>query len=160
MIYHHMIEKARLFWRHPAGWALLLACALVGIGECYPFTPFPMYSNPDGSADILYVTDQTDAPLPMRAVFGVGSAQGKKRYEKVLRSTPGLRDSQRATPTEMRAAGQQFLATLSRDTKPKALQKYSATGLKLWLKRINMAKGHFDPEIIFLAEQPLPPPPP
>ncbi len=144
------------YYRHPAFWSIIVAIALVAIGDRYPFSHFPMYSKVDGRADILYITNEKDEPLPMRELFKVGSAQGKKRYENTLREISGKRDTERVTEAHRQAAGTAFLSRLAGDAKPSTLAKYKPTALRAWLKTVSMESGTFEDSKIMLAEQPLP----
>ena len=111
----------------------VIAFGLVGIGDQYPLSPFPMYSNVEPSVDILYVTDQDDKPLPISSLFDVGSAQGKKRFEKELYAISKTRDYENAKPKDVNKAAENFLTKLWADRKVK---KTDALGLKQIKARI------------------------
>lgn len=102
-----------------AGWWLypLLLCGgvavlLVAVGDQYPLSPFPMYSNIDTSADMLLIRNENDAILPMSRLFNVGSAQGKKRFESELKEAAGTKEYEEADPEKRRQAGVTFLTKL------------------------------------------------
>ncbi len=92
----------------------LLVLALFVIKERFPFSNFPMYSNIDDKADVVFVTDQNDKPLPMKAVFKTSSGSSKKMLNTEIKklTNPKGRDSADATPEELRTAGLAVLETL------------------------------------------------
>ena len=55
------------WFRPPFPAMLLLVLALYLIREEFPFSNFPMYSNISEEADVTFVTDQNNQPLPMKA---------------------------------------------------------------------------------------------
>ncbi len=93
----------------------LLVLALYLIREEFPFSNFPMYSNISEEADVVFVTDQNDQPLPMKALFKTSSATSKKMYKKELAeiTNPLGRDSELATAEERRQAGAEVLDLLA-----------------------------------------------
>lgn len=111
-----MIASPWLRWPLPC---LGLAILLVVIGDQFPFTPFPMYSNVEPSADVLFVTDEQDEPLAISTLFDVGSAQAKKRFEKELLTVSNTRDYEKASPEQVTRAAESFLQQLWKDRKPK-----------------------------------------
>lgn len=94
---------------------LVLVLALFFIREQFPFSNFPMYSNISEEADVTFVTDQHDQPLPMKALFKTSSGTSKKMYKKELAAitNPSGRDSDHATAEERAQAGRAVLETLS-----------------------------------------------
>ena len=85
-----------------------------GLGQQYPFTNFPMYSHLDAESDVLYVTDQTDQPLPFHTLFGTSTSTQKKVFINELKKicNPKGRDTRDALPEERRAAGEKLLEKL------------------------------------------------
>lgn len=109
--------KTRLatIWRNtPFREMTLLVLALFIIKERFPFSNFPMYSNIDDKADVVFVTDQNDKPLPMKAVFKTSSGSSKKMLNTEIKklTNPHGRDSADATPEELQAAGKAVMVTL------------------------------------------------
>lgn len=115
---------------------IVIAFALVGIGDQYPLSPFPMYSNVEPSVDILYVTDQNDKPLAISSLFDVGSAQGKKRFEKELYAISKTRDYENAKPKDVNKAAENFLTKLWAGRNNSQVKKTDALGLKQLKARI------------------------
>ena len=84
----------------------VLVIILFVVKEQFPFSNFPMYSNLDNEADVVFISDQKDAPLSMDTVFRSGSSTAKKAYKKELAKivNPQKRDSKQATLGERKAA--------------------------------------------------------
>ena len=123
------------------GW--LVACfpvaiALVAIGDQFPFSPFPMYSNIDSSADVLFVTNRKDEPLAISSLFDVGSAQAKKRFEKELLAVADTRDYEKATKEQVNLAAQSFLQQLWKDRKVKKTEALEMDGLRAHVITISL----------------------
>jgi hypothetical protein len=124
-----------------------IAFALIGIGEKFPFSPFPMYANVEPTADVLYVTDDQNRPLALSSIFGVGSAQAKKRFEKELQILTKTRDYEKAAPELLAQAGATFLTTLWKDRKASKLPAEPLQGLQAWILTISAApEGGFRKE--------------
>lgn len=107
-----------------------LAFILVGIGDQFPFSPFPMYSNIDSSADVLFVTNRRDEPLAISSLFDVGSAQAKKRFEKELLAIAKTRDYENASQEQVTEAAHIFLQQLWNDRKAKRTDAMELDGLR------------------------------
>jgi hypothetical protein len=123
------------------GWLVAcppLAIALVAIGDQFPFSPFPMYSNIDSSADVLYVTNRQDEPLAISSIFDVGSAQAKKRFEKELQAVADTRDYEKATREQVNLAAQSFLQQLWKDRKVKKTEALELDGLRAHVITISL----------------------
>lgn len=139
---------------------LLVVLFLFFVKEQYPFSNFPMYSNLDAEADILYVTDQAGQALPMDAVFRTGSGTAKKMYKKELTAitkTTG-RKLEDATPGDRSAAGRAVMVTLMERIRPKQMPS-GVTHLVFYRKTFRLEDGglaHLEPER--LAEFPMPSP--
>lgn len=129
---------------------LLLVLFLFMVKERYPFSNFPMYSNVDEEADILYVTDQADQALPMDAVFRTGSGTSKKMYKKELNAltkTAG-RKLEDATAEDRAAAGRAVMTTIVERIRPKAMPS-GVTHLRFYRKTFRLGDGglaHLEPE--------------
>ena len=142
---------------HPLFLCIAIAFALVGIGDQYPFSPFPMYSRIDGTAEVLFVSNEKDEPLPLSKVFGHGSAQLKKRFESNLQDVAGTKDWWKTTDAQRQEAATRFLAreTVKLDAAKRA--KYPASALKVWLISITMEGGQFQKQQVLMGQQPLAP---
>lgn len=125
-------------WRLRLAACMVIAILLVAIGDQYPFSPFPMYSKLDSSADVLYVADQNGKPLALGKLFNVGSAQAKKRFEKELLLLAQTRDYEKAKPEQVHAAAVKFLETLWKDRREHRTVKLDLTQLKAQIITISM----------------------
>jgi hypothetical protein len=112
-----------LWERLPFRAMALLTALLLFLKEEFPFSNFPMYANFDEEADVVFVTDQNNAPVAMEPLFGTGSAGTKKRYEAELASlcNKAKRDTEHSTPEERKQAGATELAGLVKRLKRKVL---------------------------------------
>ncbi len=149
------------FWqRLPFRAMLLVVLFLFLVKERYPFSNFPMYSNLDEEADILYVTDQEDRALPMDAVFRTGSGTSKKMYKKEVNTQVKATGRKLAstTPEDRATAGRAVMDTLITRVRRKHLPA-SATHFRLYRKTFRLQDGglsQLPPER--LAEIPVPAP--
>lgn len=55
-------------------------------GEWYPFSNFPMYSTFEPTAYFVYVTDESDQPVPIWDIFGTWPSAVKKGYDALLKT--------------------------------------------------------------------------
>ena len=141
---------------HPVALCILLAIALVGIGDQYPFSPFPMYSRIDGKAEVLYVTDEKDQPLPLSKMFAHGSAQLKKRYESNLQDVAQTKDWWKASEAQRQEASARFLDREMEKLDEAKRRKYPANELKVWMISVTMEGSDFRKEHVFMGSKPLP----
>jgi hypothetical protein len=145
-------------WRAaPFGPMLLLVLFLFVVKERYPFSNFPMYSNLDHEADIIYITGQADQALPMEKVFRTGSGTTKKMYKKELNAltkTTG-RKLVHATAEDRAEAGRAVMATMLHRIRYKHMPP-GVSQLRLYRKTFRLEEtglAHLEPER--LVEQPL-----
>lgn len=137
----------------------LLVLALYLIREEFPFSNFPMYSNISEEADVVFVTDQNDQPLPMKALFKTSSATSKKMYKKELAeiTNPLGRDSELATAEERRQAGAEVLDLLA----GRLIRRAVPEGVSALRFHLRTFRAGVDPDEgpppERLAELPLPP---
>lgn len=153
-----MIEKLRAIWlRVPFRHMTALVIALFVIKEQFPFSNFPMYSNFDNEADVVFIADQNGNPISMDDVFRSGSSTAKKAYKKELGKicNPKGRDSKESTAEERKAAGAIVLgdwyATMKRDRVPAG-----TTAVRLYRRTFELVNGKLgdeSPEL--LAEKSL-----
>lgn len=70
-----------IFRRFPV--KLLLAVTLISqvVGQCHPFSRFPMYSSFPAEADIFYITDKKGHPIPSLKALGIMGPEIKQRVE-------------------------------------------------------------------------------
>ena len=153
-----MLATLRALWlRIPFRHMIALVIALYVIKEQFPFSNFPMYSNFDTQAGVIFVTDQNDRVLAMGKVFGTKSAQTKKTYNGELGrlTNPHKRDSTEATADERAQAGKVVLAGLVKRVRRKEVPA-GTSALRLYLRTFMLqdhALSDAPPER--LAEQPL-----
>ncbi len=153
-----MLQKIQTLWpRIPFAPMTALVVALFIIKEQFPFSNFPMYSNFDTEADVVYIADQTGQPVPMDMVFRSGSSTAKKAYKKELGkiTAKDKRDSSDATALERAAAGKIVLGDWMASIKTKALAP-ETKALRLYRRTFELAHGKLSdqtPEL--LAEQSL-----
>jgi hypothetical protein len=129
-------SSLRAFWQWlPFRHVAALTLALFLIKEQFPFSNFPMYSNFDTEADVLFITDQADQPVPMSKVFRTGSAATKKVYKAKLSDicNPRGRDTEQATAEERQQAAAIVLASLKKKIKPGSLPD-GTTALRLHMR--------------------------
>ncbi len=110
-----MLAKYRALWlRVPFRHMTAVVIALFLIKEQFPFSSFPMYSNFDTEAEVLFVTDQNDRVLPMLDALGRWSSSAKKAYKKELGKLTAKRkrDAAHANAAERAAAGRIVLDDL------------------------------------------------
>lgn len=112
-----------------------LVVALMIIGEHFPFSNFPMYSNFGTDADVMFVTDQNNEPVYMKPLFNTSSSSAKKRYKKELSTIckKGGHDISEATTEERNEAGSNVLKSLMDDIDHNQLPPH-ITELRLQLR--------------------------
>jgi hypothetical protein len=121
---------------------LLVVVFLFVVRERYPFSNFPMYSNLDEEADVLYVTDQVDQALPMDAIFRTGSGTAKKMYKRelsALTKTAG-RKPEDATSEDRAGAGRAVMATIMERMRRKEIPT-TVSHLRLYRKTFRLGEG-------------------
>lgn len=141
-------------WRHPLPLCAVVAICLVSIGDKYPLTPFPMYSNIDTSADLLMIRNEKDEILPTSRLFNVSSAQGKKRFESTLKEVAGTKDYEDASPEKRQKAGEAFLKKLweSRDKSDVAKLSQAPQKLRAVIRTVSMNGSEFKDHETVVAE--------
>ncbi len=110
----------RANWRHPAMILPGLILLTQVLGEFYPFSHFPMYSNPNVEpSTYIYVVDADEAeagkmvPVAMEHVFGVRAARAKKIYYAWLKDRAkelGFRDRHDLHPEQREEIARKLLA--------------------------------------------------
>jgi hypothetical protein len=137
---------------------MLLVLSLYLIKEEFPFSNFPMYSNVSEEADVTFITDQNDNPLPMKALFKTSSGSSKKMYKKELGTLTNAsgRDSDHATAEERALAGRAVLDSLL----PRLISKAVPPGTTALRFQLRTFRAGVDPDNgpapEKLAEQSLP----
>ena len=157
--------KARLpSWLHtvwekiPFRAMTMVVILLYVVKEQFPFSNFPMYSNFDTEADVIFIADQKGDPLPMDEVFRSGSSTAKKAYKKELGKivTPSKRDSKQSTLAERQQAGTIVLGDWHENMKRDRLPA-GTTAIRLYRRTFELKDdgklADDTPEL--LAEKPL-----
>jgi hypothetical protein len=159
-----LLSHASNLWRRLPFRHVLLVTVFLSLwsdddwGQQYPFTDFPMYSHLDAEADVLYVTDQADQPLPFHTLFGTHLSTQKKHFIGELADicNPQGRDTRDALPAERQTAGAKLAAKLmprlKRDRVPPGVET-----LRFYYKVFRAGDDRIieDPPQL-VAEQPLP----
>ena len=136
----------------------LLVILLYVVKEQFPFSNFPMYSNFDNEADVVFIGDQKGDPLPMDEVFRSGSSTAKKAYKKELGKilNPQKRDSKQSTLAERQQAGAIVLGDWHENMKRERLPA-GTTAIRLYRRTFELKDdgklADDTPEL--LAEKPL-----
>jgi hypothetical protein len=133
---NRLMSSLNAFWTWlPFRHVTALTLALYLVKEQFPFSNFPMYSNFDTEADVLFITDQADQPVPMSRVFRTGSAATKKVYKAELSDicNPKGHDTEKATLEERQQAAAVVLASLKKKIKPGSLPE-GTTALRLQMR--------------------------
>lgn len=123
---------------------MLLVLSLYLIKEEFPFSNFPMYSNVSEEADVTFITDQNNNPLPMKALFKTSSGSSKKMYKKELGTLTNAsgRDSDHATSEERAQAGRAVLDSLL----PRLIAKAVPPGTTALRFRLRTFRAGVDPD--------------
>ena len=133
-----------------------IVVALYFIGEWFPFSNFPMYSNFDEEARVVFVTDEHGEALPMKRLFRRASSSSKKMYKSRLNRIcreKGIK-TEDAGDDERRAAAAWVLDELLKLKRPKRFEELTAgkSGLQLGIERIILDDGAMRNERTVLAE--------
>ncbi len=153
------IDKTRKcpWWqRYPYVDVFLVAVILCGIGDKFPFTPFPMYKNPDTSADVLFVTDENDQVIHTRTAFDIAASGAKKDFEGFLDRIAKTKDYENAQPEQVKQAGEQMLEKMYGQRVLKSWKKYNPSTLRLKMFTVSFKNGEFKEETHVLAERQVP----
>ncbi|MCB1098334.1 MAG: hypothetical protein KDN22_22365 [Verrucomicrobiae bacterium] len=147
--------------RHaPLALMVAMVVGLYLIGDEYPFSNYPMYSNFDEEALVFFISDENGIPLKMRDVFDKSSSDAKKIYKNHLRrlaKDAKIPDDQEPSLTLKQAAGRSVLDQfLTQHKRPDfADQLADHTALQAHLRRVWLEDGKFHDEFTLLAEEPL-----
>jgi len=112
------------------------------IGEFFPFSDFPMYSNLGPYAHVLRVEGKPGEIVPLKAAFGVRESVCKKIWKTKLREIANAagHDSSEATPDEWRAAGVYLVEKLMDERPPGRLESYGSGPFQLVLHEIRISE--------------------
>jgi len=132
---------------------IILVLWVVGRKQPFPFTRFPMYSKHNTEADVIYVTDQTNQPIPMGIVFRTSSSAAKKRYfVELKKQIKGGRLRGEGTAEERAAAGKIILSGMMADADQRKISK-ETTLLRLRSRKFQLVGDRIsDASDVILAE--------
>jgi len=145
--------------RRPLLSLAIVVTALFFIADEFPFSNFPMYSNFDGEAQVLFVTDENGTPFAMKRLFNRSASSAKKIYKTYLEDAceqSGI-DVKDARPEDQKRAAEKVMAQLFAQHKRKKFEELTAgaKSLQLRLHRIRLQGNDFMDTSVVLAESPL-----
>lgn len=150
-------------WERVRNAPLALLAAMVAvlylIGDEYPFSNYPMYSNFDEEALVFFIADENGNPLQMRDLFDKSASDAKKIYkshlERLCREA-GV-DAEDAPAALSEAAGRKVLEQLLGEHRRPDFSSVTAgvNVLQARLRRVWLEDGVFHDEFTLLAEEPL-----
>ena len=130
---------------------VVIALLLQWIGEEFPFSNFPMYSNLSTKSDYLYLTNEEDQPLGCQSIFNLKTDVLKKMYNARLKE---LKGKSLDAADGLRQAGRKTLADLSSRQTEKVLQIVGVGGLRLYRVELTRTRGKIDSSTELLVEIP------
>jgi len=130
---------------------VVIALLLQWIGEEFPFSDFPMYSNLSTKSDYLYLTNAEDQPLGCQSIFNLKTDVLKKMYNARLKE---LKGKSLDAADGQRQAGRKTLADLSARQTEKVVQIVGVGGLRLYRVELTRTRGKIDSSTELLVEIP------
>jgi hypothetical protein len=156
--------------RHPLfSLPLLIAGSILLEDSTYPFSSFPMYSDPDDSENYLYLARRGEngapQPLPVRRLTGMTAPTIKKMYMRYL-DDYAKEDDERSNPMsreERAAIGRQILAFYRDQGEKRGSEMPDELILvEVWIRHDELDKGFTEtPEVIARlssSDRDVPPP--
>lgn len=153
-------NAASRLWSVPFRLCLGVAMLLHCIGEEYPFSNFPMYSNFQRDARVVWVADQNGDPVPTNDYFGRRASTIKKIFD--TRMSEMKREAKRGgrpiPPDEeaAREAAALVLAELWKGRRENRLERAGITELRFLEQNIRFEGDQFVETEIQLAVRPMP----
>ncbi len=134
--------------------AALCAVSLV-LEENYPFSDFPMYSNPSPEREFFVVRDADGGPIPVATLTGITSPKVGKIYRrKATEASPeGIRGWRDLPLSESQRIGGELLSYL-REQAERRNRGTLPERLRLELVRFGHEEGRFVERSKLLAEEP------
>ncbi len=121
----------------PCKLVLFLTAVALAVGEFYPFSDYPMYSQFKGEEYYLFLKDADDEPVPCKA-FHTSAPKLKKRFKSKLKD---LAKEEKVRERNVSAEG---LARIGGET----LESYRRSSeVKGTIKLIHVHIGYVDGEI-------------
>lgn len=156
-----LMASMKILGRMPFRFCLLVVLALHLIGEEYPFSPFPMYSNFQHDARVVWIADQDGKPLASSDYFGLRVSTIKKVLDRRARElAAGYRQRGEPVPSAddlARAAGALVLEELWTERRPGRLEQAGVSGLRLMEETIWFADDRLHETGRLLAQRALDP---
>jgi hypothetical protein len=120
-----------------------ITLCLLAIREWYPFSHFPMYSRLENKASVVYITNASNAYIPIRTAFGVSASEVKKQYnrERGILTKPDGRAYHDTTEAEEMAAALTVLRFLYGQRREKFWKEKTAGKLRLFFRVISLAES-------------------
>jgi hypothetical protein len=136
-LFLRLVRSSKLFW------VFVIVIGLQIVGEVFPFSRFPMYASFDDEATVIYVTDASGEPLPIRRLFQTQSSNAKKIYKSELRALSRAKGLtlDRVNPELKQAAAETTLSRLwSRRTDA---ARQVAQPIELWQATLSISGREF-----------------
>ena len=133
---------------------IVLAVALQGIKEFYPFSHYPMYSVLTPTVEFYYLTNAQGKLIPQKTYFGFSTSWTRKMLNTRLAKLSGGDTSDSATEKEMSAAGQEVLTYLMEHCEAEYKQEVLSGGLQLRQTYIRNTDGRLLRREELIAEIP------
>lgn len=160
----HSVDSPSIWKRirnAPLSLMTFMVVVLYLVGDEYPFSNYPMYSNFDEEALVFFISDENGSPFKMRDIFDKSSSDAKKIYKSHLKKL--CKESEikmdEAPLALKQAAGKKVLDQFLREHKRSdfAEQTAGCAALQAQLRRVWLEHGDFHDEFTVLAEEPLQP---
>lgn len=149
-----------LLWRIPFRLCLLVTLLLHVIGEEYPFSDFPMYSNFQNDARVAWIADQDGKPVASSEFFGLRVSTIKKILDRRMRDLAREgreRDGQAPPEDELaRQAAALVLEELWQERRSNRLEAAGITEIRLMEQEIRFADNLLHETERLLAVRELP----
>ncbi len=148
------ISFRRIFWffkNIPYKFMFILILLSLWLGEWYPISNFPMYSNFGNSTYFVYITDSQDKPIPLKLEFGFHAAFLKKAYNSRLKKFSD-RENIKQNINKQVKAGEELLQYIVSEINPKVNNYTEYQKLKLWKVIISIKNGQIVKKRKLIAE--------
>lgn len=140
--------------RFPCKLLVVTVLLLLGAGEWYPLSNYPMFASIDPVSWYVYVTDANDRPLAIQPHFGVSAGVLRRMYRTHCEARRGA--SEGGAPGMLdAAAGQAVLEFLLRSRRPAEASR-SPSRIRLWHAAVSQADGRIVRHAELVAEVGVP----
>ena len=136
----------------------LMVLALWLIKEWYPFSHFPMYSDPDPEADYYFLADEHGDPIPMLTLFNTRTARAKKVYRSYLTNVAEAAGRKRysATASDKEEAAVRTIRFLFEQARPEQRRLLRTRSLQWVCVDLRFEAGRLSRSRTLLAEWQIP----